>query len=79
VVRYGVVRVLFIISMQTAYLTPPFGYNLFYMRSVAPSSITIYDLYKAVIPFIILQIMGLALVVIFPEIALWLPNLIFGS
>jgi tripartite ATP-independent transporter DctM subunit len=71
--------VLFIISMQTAYLTPPFGYNLFYMRSVAPPSITIYDLYKAVIPFIILQLIGLALVVAFPQIALWLPQQIFGS
>ncbi|WP_028468351.1 TRAP transporter large permease [Neptunomonas japonica] len=70
--------VLFIISMQTAYLTPPFGYNLFYMRSVAPPSITIYDLYKAVIPFIILQVIGLALVVAFPQIALWLPGVIFG-
>jgi len=70
--------VLFIISMQTAYLTPPFGYNLFYMRSVAPPSITIYDLYKAVIPFIILQVIGLGLVVAFPQIALWLPELIFG-
>jgi tripartite ATP-independent transporter DctM subunit len=70
--------VLFIISMQTAYLTPPFGYNLFYMRSVAPPSITIYDLYKAVIPFIILQVIGLALVVTFPQIALWLPGVIFG-
>ena len=70
--------VLFIISMQSAYLTPPFGYNLFYMRSVAPPSVTIYDLYKAAIPFVFLQIIGLALVVIFPEIALWLPNLIFG-
>ncbi|MEH6443532.1 MAG: TRAP transporter large permease subunit [Oceanospirillaceae bacterium] len=70
--------VLFIISMQTAYLTPPFGYNLFYMRSVAPPSITIYDLYKAVVPFIILQVIGLGLVVAFPQIALWLPELIFG-
>ncbi len=70
--------VLFIISMQTAYLTPPFGYNLFYMRSVAPPEISIYDLYKAVIPFIILQIIGLALVVMFPQIALWLPELFFG-
>jgi tripartite ATP-independent transporter DctM subunit len=71
--------VLFIISMQTAYLTPPFGYNLFYMRSVAPPSITIYDLYKAVIPFILLQLIGLALVVTFPQIALWLPQKIFGN
>lgn len=70
--------VLFILSMQSAYLTPPFGYNLFYMRSVAPPEITIYDLYKAAIPFVILQIVGLGLVVAFPEIALWLPNQIFS-
>ncbi len=71
--------VLFILSMQSAYLTPPFGYNLFYMRSVAPPEITIYDLYKAAIPFVILQIIGLGLVVAFPQIALWLPEQIFGS
>lgn len=70
--------VLFIISMQSAYLTPPFGYNLFYMRSVAPPEVTIYDLYKAAIPFIILQLVGLALVVAFPQIALWLPEYIYG-
>ncbi|MEH6579440.1 MAG: TRAP transporter large permease subunit [Amphritea sp.] len=70
--------VLFILSMQTAYLTPPFGYNLFYMRSVAPPEITIGDLYKAAIPFVIMQTIGLALVVAFPQIALWLPQQIFG-
>lgn len=70
--------VLFILSMQTAYLTPPFGYNLFYMRSVAPPEITIGDLYKAAIPFVIMQTLGLALVVAFPQIALWLPQQIFG-
>jgi len=70
--------VLFILSMQTAYLTPPFGYNLFYMRSVAPPEISIYDLYKAAIPFVVLQTLGLGLVVAFPQIALWLPEQIFG-
>ena len=70
--------ILFIVSMQTAYITPPFGYNLFYMRAVAPPDITINDLYKAAIPFIVLQIIGLALIVIFPSIALWLPRLLFG-
>ncbi len=71
--------VLFVVSMQTAYLTPPFGYNLFYMRSVAPPEITINDLYKAVVPFIILQIIALTLMVIFPDIVMWLPNKInFG-
>ncbi len=70
--------VLFVVSMQSAYLTPPFGYNLFYMRSVAPPEITINDLYRAAIPFIILQIIALALLVAFPQIVLWLPNAIYG-
>lgn len=69
--------VLFILSMQSAYLTPPFGYNLFYMRSVAPKSITIVDIYRSALPFVGLQILGLALIVAFPGIALWLPNLLF--
>lgn len=69
--------VLFILSMQSAYLTPPFGYNLFYMRSVAPPDITITDIYWAAIPFVCLQILGLALVFTFPQIALWLPGLLF--
>lgn len=69
--------VLFILSMQSAYLTPPFGYNLFYMRSVAPKSITIVDIYRSALPFVGLQILGLALIVAFPSIALWLPNLLF--
>lgn len=70
--------VLFILSMQSAYLTPPFGFNLFYMRSVAPPSITIMDIYKSALPFVALQIIGLMLVFMFPAIALWLPEMIFG-
>ena len=69
--------VLFILSMQSAYLTPPFGYNLFYMRSVAPKDVTIIDIYWGAIPFVALQILGLALVFMFPQIALWLPSLLF--
>lgn len=69
--------VLFILSMQSAYLTPPFGYNLFYMRSVAPPDVTIGDIYRGALPFVGLQIFGLALVVMFPQIALWLPGLLF--
>lgn len=69
--------VLFVLSMQSAYLTPPFGYNLFYMRSVAPTSVTITDIYLSALPFVALQILGLALVVIFPQIALWLPSVLF--
>lgn len=69
--------VLFILSMQSAYLTPPFGYNLFYMRSVAPKYITIVDIYHSALPYVGLQLFGLALVVAFPMIALWLPGLLF--
>jgi tripartite ATP-independent transporter DctM subunit len=69
--------VLFVVSMQTAYLTPPFGYNLFYMRGVAPPEITTLDIYWSVVPYIILQTIGLILIVLFPQIALWLPHLLF--
>lgn len=69
--------ILFVLSMQTAYLTPPFGYNLFYMRSVAPREVSIYDIYWAALPFVLLQIIGLTLVVMFPQIALWLPEKLF--
>lgn len=61
--------VLFIVSMQSACLTPPFGYNLFYMRSVVLPEITIYDLYKETVPFILLQIVDLGLLLAFPQIA----------
>lgn len=69
--------ILFVLSMQTAYLTPPFGYNLFYMRSVAPKEVTINDIYMSTFPFIALQIIGIALVFMFPQIALWLPSKLF--
>ena len=69
---------LFILSMQTAYLTPPFGYNLFYMRAVAPPEITMADIYRSVIPYVALQTIGIILVVIFPQIALWFPGIILG-
>ncbi|HLR13472.1 MAG TPA: TRAP transporter large permease subunit [Burkholderiaceae bacterium] len=69
--------VLFILSMQTAYLTPPFGYNLFYMRSVAPREVSVTDIYISAVPFILLQTLGLALIFLFPQIALWLPAKLF--
>ncbi|NIC06247.1 TRAP transporter large permease [Billgrantia bachuensis] len=68
---------LFVLAMQSAYLTPPFGYNLFYMRSVAPPEVTTGDLYRSVVPFLAMQILGIVLLVMFPQIALWLPGLIF--
>lgn len=68
--------VLFILNMQMAYLTPPFGFNLFYLKGVVPKGITMGDIYTSVIPFIAIQALGLALVMAFPKIALWLPNLL---
>jgi TRAP-type mannitol/chloroaromatic compound transport system permease large subunit len=70
--------VLFLVNMQMAMLTPPFGYGLFYMRGVAPPGVTIGDIYKSIIPFIPLQLIGLFLVLFIPQLALWLPNLVFG-
>jgi tripartite ATP-independent transporter DctM subunit len=64
---------LFMVNMQMAYLTPPYGFNLFYMKSIVPDHISMADIYRSVIPFICLQIIGLALVMIFPQLALWLP------
>jgi len=74
-VWYGVV---FCVNMELAYLTPPFGFNLFYMRGVAPKEITMGDIYRSVIAFLPLQAIGLILVIVFPNIVLWFPNAIFG-
>lgn len=70
-VWFGIV---FVINMEMAYLTPPFGFNLFYLRSVAPKGVTMVDIYKAVIPFILIQLICLILVSVFPELVLWLPS-----
>jgi tripartite ATP-independent transporter DctM subunit len=73
---YGV---LYTITCQIAYMTPPFGYNLFLMRAMAPPEITIVDIYKSIIPFVLVMILGLGLVMAFPELALWLPELHYGK
>jgi tripartite ATP-independent transporter DctM subunit len=74
-VWYGV---LYTITCQIAYITPPFGYNLFLMRTMAPPEITMHDIYHSIYPFVIVMIIALALVMIFPEIALYLPHLYTG-
>lgn len=66
--------ILYTITCQIAYITPPFGYNLFLMRAMSPSSITIRDIYASIIPFVLIMIVALVLIMIFPEIALWLPE-----
>ncbi len=77
-VWYGV---LYVLNCQIAYLTPPFGYNLFIMRGIVPkdSGITMGIIYRSVIPFVILQIICLILVMVFPQLALWLPEVFFAN
>jgi tripartite ATP-independent transporter DctM subunit len=70
--------VLFVVNMEMAYLTPPFGFNLFYIRGVAPPSVSMVDIYRGVIPFVLLQLLGLAIMMIFPEIILYLPRSALG-
>ncbi len=73
---YGI---LFTITCQIAYMTPPFGYNLFLMWAMAPPEISLMDIYRSIVPFVLVMCLGLALVMIFPQIALWLPNLYYGK
>lgn len=67
------------VNLQMAFLTPPFGYSLFYLRGIAPPEMTIQHIYKGVIPFIALQWLGLAICVAFPEVVLYLPKFFFGA
>jgi TRAP-type mannitol/chloroaromatic compound transport system permease large subunit len=73
---YGV---LYTITTQIAYMTPPFGYNLFLMRAMAPPEITLGDIYRSIIPFVFVMILALALVMIFPSIAMWLPDHVYNK
>jgi len=65
---------LFIVNIQIAYLSPPFGFVLFWIKSVLPPDVTMGDVYRSIGPFVLLQLLGLALIFVFPEIAVWLPN-----
>ena len=67
---YGV---LYTITCQIAYMTPPFGYNLFLMKAMAPKEITLIDIYRSIIPFVLVMLFGLVIMMMFPQIALWLP------
>jgi len=70
--------VLFLINLQMGYLTPPFGYCLFYMKGVTPPEISTVDLYHSIWPFLVIQLCVLLLVLFFPQLALWLPDQVFG-
>jgi tripartite ATP-independent transporter DctM subunit len=73
---YGV---LYTITTQIAYMTPPFGYNLFLMRAMAPPEITLKDIYSSIAPFVAVMVLSLIIVMVFPQIAMWLPNAIYGK
>ena len=68
------VAVLIAVNLQTSFLTPPFGFALFYLKGVAPKSIKIQMVYKGIIPFVLLQLVGLITIILFPELVLWLPT-----
>jgi tripartite ATP-independent transporter DctM subunit len=63
------------INLQTSFLTPPFGFSLFYLKAVAPAEVKIQHIYQGIIPFVLLQVLTIAILVIFPDIVTWLPNL----
>lgn len=73
---YGI---LYTITSQIAYMTPPFGYNLFLMRAMAPPEITLRDIYMSIIPFVGVMLLALMTIIVFPQIALWLPGVVYGN
>ncbi|TQV81910.1 TRAP transporter large permease [Denitrobaculum tricleocarpae] len=70
--------ILLAVNLQTSFLTPPFGFALFYMKGVAPPSIKIQNIYRGIIPFVMIQLVGLGLVMAFPDLALWLPRVMLN-
>ena len=73
---YGV---LYTITTQIAYMTPPFGYNLFLMRAMSPPQIELADIYRSIVPFVAVMILALTIIMSFPQIALWLPEYVYGK
>ncbi|MCF6327834.1 MAG: TRAP transporter large permease subunit [Devosiaceae bacterium] len=70
--------VLYLVNMQMSFLSPPFGYALFYLRGVAPKSIPMSDIFKSALPFLAIQLTGLILLMVFPQLILWLPSIVYG-
>jgi len=70
--------ILLAVNLQTSFLTPPFGFSLFYLKAVTPPEITTGHIYRGIVPFVLFQLIGLAIVVFFPQLATWLPRLVFG-
>jgi TRAP-type mannitol/chloroaromatic compound transport system permease large subunit len=70
--------VLIAVNLQTSFLTPPFGFSLFYLRGVAPREVRTAHIYRGVAPFVGLQLLGLGLTAVYPPLATWLPRIVFG-
>jgi TRAP-type mannitol/chloroaromatic compound transport system permease large subunit len=70
--------VMIAVNLQTSFLTPPFGFALFYLRGVAPPEVTTLQIYRGVVPFVAMQLLMLVLLALFPAMATWLPRAIFG-
>ena len=70
--------VVYMVNMQMSFISPPFGYALFYLKSVASPGITMAQIYRSSLPFLCLQADGLAICIVFPEVVLWLPRLVYG-
>ncbi len=71
--------VMIAINLQTSFLTPPFGFALFYLRGVAPESVATTDIYRGVMPFVAIQLFALTVIAFVPELATWLPSIIYGG
>jgi TRAP-type mannitol/chloroaromatic compound transport system permease large subunit len=66
------------VNLQTSFLTPPFGFALFYLKGIAPKEIRIQSIYLGIIPFVLLQLTALVVVVLYPGVALWLKRSVYG-
>ena len=73
------VTIMIAINLQTSFLTPPFGFALFYLRGVAPPTVTTEQIYRGVVPFVVIQLGALLLLALFPALITWLPAKIYGS
>ncbi len=71
--------ILLAVNLQTSFMTPPFGFSLFYLKAVTPPEVRTGHIYRGIIPFVLFQLIGLTLVVVFPQLATWLPHVVFGD
>jgi TRAP-type mannitol/chloroaromatic compound transport system permease large subunit len=71
--------ILLAVNLQTSFMTPPFGFSLFYLNSVTPAEVTTGHIYRGIIPFVALQVIALMIVIFYPSLATWLPKVVFGG